>query len=173
MDHKRLNDLNAGSIDDNTRVPDENYALTSDSWKKVRDNLERVRREIESYINGSHQNTSHNNIKQPVENTEDTPISHGRGHSYRKDDTDANQPNRETGNKDDSEPVYSTYLQCGDRNIMLICEPKNKPRKKVVYKQEGNRNIMINLRVSSNAYQLVQQLKGSQNKQVIPLDSEG
>ncbi|KAH3856072.1 uncharacterized protein LOC127871138 [Dreissena polymorpha] len=173
MDHQGLNDLSAGSIDDNTRVPETNYALTSASWKKVRDNLEKVRREIESNIYSLPQNTFHQRGKQPVENTEDPSITHVSSNSSTKDETNVKQPHRESGNKEGSEQVYSRYIQCGDRNFMLICEPKNKPQEKVVYKQEGNRNIMIHLRVSSNVYQLVQQVKDSRNMQVIPLDSEG
>lgn len=136
--------------------------------------MEKVRREIESNIYSSLQNTHQPSRKQPVENTEDTPFERGRSYSYNSDDTNVKQPHKESGNKDGSEQIYSRHIQCGDRNVMLICEPKNKPHEKeVVYKQEGNRNIMINLRVSSNIYQLVQQVNDSWSTQAIPLDSEG
>ncbi|WAR22161.1 hypothetical protein MAR_016135 [Mya arenaria] len=54
----------------------------------------------------------------------------------------------------DGEQIYSKYVQIGDNNVMLICEPRERTEK-TVCRQEGSRNIMINMRVSTNFYQLI------------------
>lgn len=67
-----------------------------------------------------------------------------------------------------SEKVYARYVQEGDRNLMLIYEPKES-KSEVYCKQIGNKNVMVHLNVSSNLCQLIDR----ENKGIIPLDSEG
>ncbi|XP_052773264.1 histone-lysine N-methyltransferase SETD1B-like isoform X2 [Mya arenaria] len=72
----------------------------------------------------------------------------------------------------DGEQIYSKYVQIGDNNVMLICEPRERTEK-TVCRQEGSRNIMINMRVSTNFYQLIGHVRQTKETKVIPLDSEG
>lgn len=66
------------------------------------------------------------------------------------------------------EKVYARYVQEGERNLMLIYEPKES-KSQVYCKQIGNKNVMVHLNVSSNLCQLIDR----ENKGIIPLDSKG
>lgn len=66
------------------------------------------------------------------------------------------------------EKVYAKYVQEGDRNLMLILEPKE-TKTEVYCKQIGNKNVIVHLNMSSNLCQLLDPI----NKGIIPLDNEG
>ncbi|KAH3796061.1 hypothetical protein DPMN_149627 [Dreissena polymorpha] len=178
MDHQRQNDLSAGtigSVDYNPLVPtcETDFALTYGSWKTVRDYMEIVRRHIESTIYSSPHNTRHHSRKQRLENTDDIPISQESSYKKTKKETSVKEPYLESDKNDSSGTIYSRQVYSGDRSFFLICEPQNKPHDKVLYTQEGNRPIIINLIVSSIIYQLEHRVKPFRNMQIIRLDSKG
>lgn len=66
---------------------------------------------------------------------------------------------------------YGKHIQIGDKNMMLICEPKD--TEKVYYKQVGDKNIMVNLTHSSRFFQLLMMAKEAGQEKVIPLTPDG
>ena len=68
---------------------------------------------------------------------------------------------------------YAKHIQVGNKNMMLICEPKEMEPKRKYYKQVGDKNIMVNLTHSSMFYQLLMLAKEFEQEQVFPLTSDG
>ncbi|XP_053406817.1 uncharacterized protein LOC123546498 isoform X3 [Mercenaria mercenaria] len=186
------NDLNkstrADSIDDNTKVPgyDNNLPTSSNDPHNRRGRtkrrnrrytlsifekeLEEAKRLIEAKVDPSHHgydisatNTYDNNKAKLLNDNLDN----------RSSDTEPKAPYippRNDSPRPYSRPekVYARYVQEGDRNLMLIYEPKE-TKSEIYYKQVGNKNVIVHLNLSSNLCQLIDPV----NKGIIPLDSEG
>lgn len=177
-----LNDLNApptrpDSIDDNTEVPgyDNSSSIGSIPFSRrrrttrntlsiIQKELEEAKREIEAKVNACQNGDN-------ISNTDKQ--SNEKKFNIRTSETEPKEPFRHQ--QDDgsrpaskSEKVYARYVQEGDRNLMLIYEPKE-TKSEIYVKQIGNKNVMVHLNISSNVCQLID----TANKGVIPLDSEG
>lgn len=142
---------------------------TRNTLSIIQKELEEAKRLIEAKVNsGQHGDNVSTSEKQSSDKT-----FHFNTFNMRTSETDPKEPfipPQDEGPRpaNRSEKVYARYVQEGDRNLMLIYEPKDS-KSEIYVKQIGNKNVVVHLNMSSNICQLIDPV----NKGIIPLDSEG